>query len=126
MRWAERARRAPLGVITLSALLAILGGALVLGGAWLGISRAGAGWPVWAAGLLVGPLAMYLALQLLSLTRWAWLALVVLTVLLLVSSLARLLLLPGLYFVPIGEIVVEAALLVYLWRPQVRAAFARP
>lgn len=113
-----------MGVITLSALLAILGGASLVGGLYLGLTGATA-WPAWLTALVVGPVALYLAVRLLTLTRWAWLALVVLCTLLLVSSCARLLLLPGLYVAPVAELLVEVGVLVYLWRPAVRAAFRR-
>lgn len=115
-------RRTPAGVLILAALLALFGAALVLGAVYLALARRDVGWVVWASALAVGPLTLYVALHLARRTHWAWLALVMVLVMLLASSVWRLLAAPGLAISPIAEIIAELAALVYLLRPRVRAA----
>lgn len=123
--WSGVLRRAPLGVTVLGALLFLLGAGLVVGGVFLALSRREAGWVPWAAALLAGPAVIYMALHLLRLSRWAWLTMVLLVMLLLASSLVRVLAAPGELVAPLAEIAVELALLLYLGRAPVRRAFGR-
>lgn len=121
--WAELIRGAPLGILILCALLFFLGSGLVLGGVYLAIARGDTGWVAWAMALLVGPVALYLALHLLRRTSWAWLAMVALLGLLLCSSVVRLLASPESPLSIAAELLAEILCLVYLVRPPVRAAF---
>ena len=121
----QRVRRAPFGVLALGAALVLLGAGFMLGGVYLAVSRPAAGWMPWAAALAVGPLLLYVALHLVRLSRWAWLALTALTALLLASALARLLLATRGPFAPLPELLVEAGTLAYLARPAIRRAFGR-
>lgn len=123
--WEGHLQRAPVGVLVLGALLFLLGAGLVLGGAYLGISRPDAGLLPWVAALLVGPLLFYASLHLVRLTPWAWLAMVLVLVLLLISSVVRAVVSPQEPLSPLFEGVVEGAVLIYLARPHVRAAFGR-
>lgn len=123
--WADLIRRAPVGVLVMGGLLSFLAAGFVLGGSYLGLSRADAGWVPWVAVLFAGPVLLYFGLHLLKLTPWAWLATVLLLVLLFASSIARAVLAPETGFSPFGEMVVEAGWLLYLWRPSVRQAFGR-
>ena len=123
--WEGWLRRAPLGVLVLSTTLGLLGGGFILAGAYLGLSRPGVGWAVWVGALLIGPLALFVAVRLLTLTPWTWVTMVLLLGLLLVSSCARFFLTPGFPTVPLVEIVLEVSTLAYLSRLSVRSAFGR-
>ncbi|HET7321109.1 MAG TPA: hypothetical protein VFI96_01350 [Longimicrobiaceae bacterium] len=118
-------RRAPLGVLVLGALLGFLGGAVFVVGSYLALSRREAGWMAWGAALAVGPLLLYMAVQLTRLARWAWLAMVLLLVLLAGSSAVRLVITPDIPMAPLGELAAEGLALLYLLRPHVRRAFGR-
>ena len=126
VRWGEMLRRPPAGVLVLAGLLAFLGAGFVVGAAYLALARPDPGWLLLAIGLGAGPLALYVALHLLRLTRWAWLAIVMADALLLASSSWRLLTAPERPAVAIAEIVLELLALVYLSRLRVRRAFTRP
>lgn len=123
--WTEAMRRAPVGILAMGALLCFLAAGLVLGGSYLALSRADAGWVPWAAVLVAGPALLYLGLHLTRLTSWAWLAMVLLFVLLLGSSIFRALTEPAAGVSPLGEIGVELAVLAYLARRPIRRAFGR-
>lgn len=121
--WARLIRSAPLGVLILCALLFFLGAGLVLGGIYLAMARSDTGWMPWAMALGIGPTALYLALHLLRLTSWSWLALVTLVGLLLCSSVARALGASEIIVSPLVEVAVEVLCLVYLSRSRIRRAF---
>lgn len=123
--WGETMQRAPLGILAMGALLCFLAAGLVLGGSYLALSRADAGWVAWAAVLVAGPALLYLGLHLTRLTPWAWLAMVLLLVLLLGSSIVRAVVEPDAGVSPLGEIAVELGILGYLARRPVRRAFGR-
>ena len=124
--WEQRLRSAPLGVLVLSMMLGLLGAGIMIAGAYLGLTRPGAGWGVWVGAVAVGPLILFVGMRLLSLATWTWSMLVMLLVLLLLSSCARAVLTPGvLPTVPMVEIVLELAALAYLATPRVRRAFGR-
>jgi hypothetical protein len=115
-------RRTPAGMLVLAALLALFGAGLVLGAAYVALARRDVSWVVWASALAVGPLTLYVALHLARRTHWAWLALVMVLVMLLASSAWRLVAAAGLALSPIAEIASEVLALAYLLRPGVRAA----
>ena len=121
--WSALIRSAPLGVLILCAVLFFLGAGLVLGGLYLAFARRDTGWVAWAMALCTGPVAIYLALHLLRLTSWAWLALVTLVGLLFVSSAVRAFGSPETRVSPMVEMAVEVLCLVYLTRPSVRRSF---
>lgn len=123
--WNETIRRAPVGVLVMAGALCFLAAGLVLGGSYLALSTSDAGWVAITTIFAAGPLLLYVGLHLLRLTRWAWLAMVMLLLLLLLSSVARMIVSPEAGLSPVGEMIVEAAVLFYLWRPAVRAAFGR-
>lgn len=123
--WERWLRRAPLGVLVLSTLLGLIGGGFLLGGTYLALARPHVGWGVWLGALAIGPLALYVAVRLLSLAAWTWLTMVLLLSLLLVSSGVRAVITPGTPTVPLFEIAVEVAALGYLLSPRVRRAFGR-
>ena len=121
----ELLRRPPFGVLVLAAALGFAGGGFVLGAAYLAFARRDLGWVPVLGGMGAGPTALYVALHLLRLTRWAWLVLVLVLILLLGSSVSRLAVAPPPAVVPIGELVIESLILLYLCRPRVRGAFTR-
>lgn len=123
--WADAMRQAPVGVLAMGGVLCFLAAGLVVGGAYLALSRPDAGWVSWAAVLIAGPGLLYLGLHLTRLTPWAWRAVVLLLVLLIASSVVRAVTEPGAGASPIGEIAVELLVLVYLVRRPVRRAFGR-
>lgn len=118
-------RRAPLGILVVGFALLLLGAGFVAGGVYLGLARADTGWVAWGGAVVIGPLLFYVAVHLLRLSSWAWLALVGLMALLLASALARFLLAGPHPLAPLLEMCVEIVLLVYLTRPSVRRAFGR-
>jgi hypothetical protein len=124
-RWGEAVRRTPVGVLLLAGLLGVLGAGFVVGAAYLALARPEPGWVPAVMGLGAGPLALYVALHLLRLTHWAWLAMVLSLLLLLASSAWRLLTAPQRPGVAIAEIVLEVLALLYLARRRVRTAFMR-
>jgi hypothetical protein len=129
-RWAEPAwnellRRPPVGVLIVSAILAILGAGSVLGSAFMAVTHPQLGWLPLLTGLVGGALILYVAAHLLWLTHWAWLALVLLVGLLIASSLWRLAISPPPPFASLAELVVELAVLGYFLRRDVRGAFVR-
>lgn len=97
---------------------------MVLGGIYFTVTEPGRGWMPLLTGVVLGPLFGYMAYHLLRLTGWAWLTLVLLTVLLLASSIILTFITPDLSRHPLVEIAAEVLLLVYLMRPSVRGAFA--
>lgn len=120
-----RLRTVPLGVLVIAAFIGILGLGSVAAGVYLVVQERTIG--LWAAltGLVAGPLILYLALQLIRLARWSWLALVVLVWLLFLSSVIQFVVAPGVVASQLAEIVVEVTLAYYLLRPRVIAAFGR-
>ena len=123
--WAESMRRAPVGVLAMGGVLCFLAAGLVLGGAYLALSRPDSGWVSWAAVLIAGPGLLYLGLHLTRLTPWAWLAVMLLLVLLIASSVGRLLAEPEAGLSPLFEVAVEVLVALYLMRRPVRRAFGR-
>jgi len=111
-------------VLVASAVLALTGVGFVAGAGYLALAR-GVGWVPLAAGLVLGPLTVYVAVHLLRGTHWAWLAVVLLLLLLLASSIWRLTAAEALDTVPIVEIAFEILGLGYLTRRPVRQSFAR-
>lgn len=122
-RWEELIRGAPLGVLIVCSLLFFLGAGFVLGGFYLAMAGSAAGWLPWVMTGVVGPVTLYLALHLLRLTPWSWLALVVLTVLLTGSTLVRLVGSSGSLVSLLVELALETVSLVYLMRPAIRRTF---
>ncbi|HET8656554.1 MAG TPA: hypothetical protein VFL93_13625, partial [Longimicrobiaceae bacterium] len=98
----------------------------LIAGVYLAVARADVARLAAGAAIVVGPLVVYVALSLVRLAHWAWLAMVLLLALLLGSSVARLLYSPGFPTESIGEIAVESAALLYLSRRRIRGAFGRP
>jgi hypothetical protein len=123
--WSDVLRRPPVGVLVLGGLLAFLGAGFVVGAAYFTLAEPGVGWVPLLTGAGAGPLALYVAIHLIRLTHWAWLAMVLALALLLASSLWRLAVAPPPPVAPVLEIVVELLGLAYLTRPGVRGAFAR-
>lgn len=117
--------RAPLGVLVLGMVLALLGAGFMAGGAYLGLTRADAGWPMWLGALVIGPLILYVGVRVIGLAPWAWTTLLLLTVLLLASSCVRAIVTPTFPVVPLAEIAVELLVIGYLASPRVRNAFRR-
>jgi hypothetical protein len=123
--WSELLRRPPTGVLIVSAILAVLGAGSVLGSAYLAFAYPQVPWPTLATGAVAGPLTLYVAVHLLRLSHWAWLTLVLMIGLLMLSSLWRLLVAPPPPVAPISELALEIGALVYLLRKDVRTAFVR-
>ena len=124
-RWSELLLRPPIGVLVLAGLLSVLGAGFVVGAAYLTLAGPEVGWVPLAMGLGAGPLSLFVAIHLVRLTHWAWLAMVLVLLLLLASSIWRLWVSPPPPTVPVLEIVLELLGLTYLSRPRVRGAFAR-
>lgn len=118
-------RRAPLGILVLAVLLGVMGVGLLLGAVHVFLSGREFGPTALAAAFVFGPLCLYLAVHLIRLSRWAWLAMMALVALLLISSTARAVLTTGPRFLPVAEIAVELLFLVYLRRRDIRGAFGR-
>lgn len=118
-------RRTPLGVLAVGTALSFVGAGMLLGGAYLALTRGDSGWMVWLTACAVGPLLLYVAVHVLRLTHWAWLALVLLLSLLMATAAWRVVVSPRLRAASLAELAVEAAALAYLRRPSVRRAFHR-
>lgn len=115
--------RLPLGISLIAALLAMLGLASIGAGTYVLIAtERGNPWLV-ASALAAGPAILYLAYQLFRLAPWTWRTLIAVLVLLLLSSIIRLVVTPGLQVAPLSEIVIEIGSLFYLTRPRVRGRF---
>lgn len=120
---ATKARGAPLGILMIAALLGIAGAGSVMAGGYLALTGSASAAPSAAFAILVGIAVLYFVINLLTLARWAWLALLALTVLLLVSSVVRLFLMPGAAVVLLAEIGVEFVVAYYLTRDRIRGRF---
>jgi hypothetical protein len=120
--WADVVRRAPTGILVLAALLALMGAALLVAGIYLVL----AGESGWFGGVMiaVGPLMVYVAGQFVQFVRWAGMVVGVLIVLMLISSVIRVIAESGLPGAAVAEIVVELGWLAYLARPRIRSLFA--
>jgi hypothetical protein len=123
--WAQAIRSAPLGVLVLAAVLCFVAAGSVLGGVYLIISAAGMGWAGWMMLLVAAPVTLYMALHLIRRTPWAWSAIMMALLLLLVSSVLRAIFSPGVPVAALGEIAVEGLFLYYLSRERIRSAFRR-
>lgn len=121
--WSSRLREVPAGVLVLAALLAFLAGGTLFGGAYLLFTRTQVGGLGWAMILVAAPLSLYMAVQLVRRTRWAWRTTVIMVALLLLSSIARALLAPRFPAAALGEVALEVIVLIYLALPRVRASF---
>ena len=118
--------RLPLGITLIAALLAMLGLASMGAGTYVLIAtEPGNPWLV-ASALAAGPAILYLAYQLFRLAHWTWRTLIAVLILLLISSIIRLAVSPGLEIAPLMEILIELGSLVYLTRPGVRGRFKPP
>jgi hypothetical protein len=119
-----RLRVAPLGILFLAALLAIIGIGSIAGGCYLLLVSGSLS--TWAAGtaLMAGPAILYLTYHLVGLAHWTWRALMVLIGLLVVSSIVRIAVTPGFAAGPVVEITLETLFAAYLLRPTVRRRFA--
>lgn len=118
-----RLRSAPLGILLIATLLVIMAGGSVVGGVYLLADQGSVSWWAAAMGLMGGPAILYLTWHILRLDRWTWIALLVFTGLMAVSSVVRLLVSDALPIAPAGELLVEAIIAVYLTRPGVRSRF---
>lgn len=120
----QRLRRGlPLGILLITAMLTMLGGGSLLGGAFLLLRGDGVGYWAPVASLAFGSAALYLRYCLLRLVEWSWRALLFLLALLFLSSVLRLLAAPTPRVAPLLEIGVELVCVLYLTRPRVRALF---
>lgn len=116
----------PLGISFIAGLLAIIGvGSIAAGIYGLLASGSVSAWAA-ATGLAAGPAILYLAFHLVQFARWTWRTLMVVLVMLLISSVARLLAAPDMVAPPIIEILVELSALYYLSRNKIRMRFDRP
>ncbi len=122
-RIATKARDAPLGILLIAALLGIGGAGAVMAGGYLALTGGGAALPSAGIAIIVGVAVLYLVSNLLTLARWTWVALIALVVLLLVSSVARLFLLPDALGVLLAEIALEIVIGYYLTRERIRTRF---
>ena len=120
----EWARSAPAGVLAISGVLALTGTGLVLGAVYLAVMGS-VGWMPVVAGVVAGPLTVYVAVHLLRGTRWAWSTLLMVLLLLVISSIGRVLAARGIAAIPVVELAVETIAIVYLTRPSVRGTFRR-
>jgi hypothetical protein len=118
--------RLPLGISLIAALLAMLGLGSIGAGSYVLIATEGANPWLVASALAAGPAILYLAYQLFRLAHWTWRTLIVVLVLLLLSSLIRLAVTPGLAIAPLAEILIEIVSLIYLTRPAIRGRFNLP
>jgi hypothetical protein len=110
-------------VLLLTAALGIVGMMSLIAGAYVTITG-GARWlGAGVVGVIIGPAVLYLAWHLIFRARWAWIALLVVTGLLFLSSLARLLFTPEAAGPAVTEIIGEIILAWYLTRPRIRANF---
>jgi hypothetical protein len=122
-RLAVRIRHAPFGVLVLAAILATLGAGIVAGGLYLVVTDPALRWWAAVSSLLLGPLVLYVAVELVRLAHWTWLTLVIVGGLLLASSVLRLVLAPGLPRAPLLEVGVTLTALFYITRPAIRRSF---
>lgn len=120
---ATKARGAPLGILLIAALFGIGGAGAVMAGGYLALTGGVAAAPSAGIAMAVGAAVLYLVSNLLTLARWAWVALVLLVALLLVSSVARLFLFPDAVGVLLAEIALEIVIAFYLTRERIRTRF---
>lgn len=115
--------RLPLGISLIAALLAMLGlGSIGAGTYVLIATEPGNPWLV-ATALAAGPAILYLSYQLFRLAHWTWRTLIAVLILLLLSSIMRVAVTPGIGTAPLAEIVIEIVALFYLTRPSIRGRF---
>ncbi|CAN5768699.1 hypothetical protein BH23GEM6_BH23GEM6_06470 [soil metagenome] len=124
-RWASSVPSAPVGVLVLAAFLFFVASGSIVGGLYLIFTAAELGWAGWSMLLVAAPVTLYMAIHLMRLTYWAWSAIVIALVLLLISSLLRAIFSPGIPIAALGEIALESLFLFYLSRPRIRNAFRR-
>ena len=124
-KWGRRFRGAPIGVLVIATLLFFAGGGLTIAGVFYLLGGEQGSALLWLVMLPVGPLMVYVALLLVSLHPRAWTVVIALLVLMMLSSVARVLLADAPPYAPLGEVVVEALTLLYLLRPRVRRLFGR-
>lgn len=122
--WARVFRRAPIGVLVISALLFFVGAGFVIGAVVFALSGGGGGWVAWLSLLGAGPLLVYVSLSFVLLRPRSWYIIVSLLGLLTASSLTRAVTAAEPPVSPLVEVVVEVLSIVYLTRPRVRRAFA--
>jgi hypothetical protein len=116
-------RRAPLGVLLISAMLVIGGvGSLVAGGYLLLREGSLSTW-AGATSIVIGPAILYFAYELVRLARWTWLALAVLLVLLFLSSIVRAIVSPGVPTAALLEVVLEIVAAAYISRRTIRTTY---
>ena len=117
-------KRVPLGILLIASALAITGFGSLGAAAYLALDDRSL--TFWALGLAgaTAPAALYLGYQLLCLRRWAWVAAVSVTVLLLASSVLKSIADREMAGAAAIEIVAELLVLAYLVRPRVRRNFA--
>lgn len=123
--WTRAIRNAPIGVLALAALLCFVAAGSILGGIYQIASAAEMGWAGWLMLLVAAPVTLYMAIHLIRRTPWAWSAMVMALLLLLLSSILRALFSPGVPLAAFGEIALELLCLGYLSRERIRAAFRR-
>jgi hypothetical protein len=123
--WIRSVRSAPFGVLVLAAALGFVGVGFILGGIYLAFTTAGMGWPGWVMLFIAAPISLYVSFHLVRRTGWAWSAMVIALVLLLISSVLRALFSPGIPIAALSEIALEVLFLYYLSRPGIRTAFGR-
>lgn len=122
-RWGGVFRRAPIGVLTIAALLFFTGAGLTLTGIFYLLAGEEESLLLWLVLLPVGPLMIYVALLLASLHPRAWSIMVSLLVLMIISSAARVVLADAMPWAPLSELLFEGVALAYLRRQRVRRAF---
>jgi hypothetical protein len=123
--WAEVFRTAPIGVLVIGFLLLVIGLGFLLGGTVYVVSGRGAGWPIWLMLFGAGPLVIYVAVHFVSRQGWAWITIVAMLFLILLSAALRAATASVFPVMPLAEILLCAAAIAYLLRPRVRGAFGR-
>jgi hypothetical protein len=122
-RIAHTLRDAPLGILLMAAVFAMIGMTSMMGGGWLVVF--GSSGSLWAGlvAVVAGPAILYLCVHLVQLTRWSWSAVIMVVALMLGSSLIRAAVSPAVDASVIAEIIAELGIGYYLTRPGIRAAF---
>jgi hypothetical protein len=121
---AMRAHRTPLGVLLLAAVLGVIGTTSLVAGAYVTLSGGTRWLGPGLVGVVIGPAVLHLAWKLIYRARWAWVAMLAVTGMLFLSSLARLVFTPEAAGAAMLEILGEAVLAWYLTRPRIRGHFS--
>ncbi|MEX2583232.1 MAG: hypothetical protein WD766_08150 [Gemmatimonadota bacterium] len=116
-------RGTPFGILLMAAVFAMIALTAMAGGVYLAFFGSSGSVLVGVLAVVAGPAILYLCYHLVQMSRWAWLAVLVLVALLFLSSVARVAVTPTVQISSLAEILIELVIAYYLTRPGLRRAF---